>query len=186
MASPHARPPRAAPCSPLRRYGALLLPLALGLGGCDDEPVCRISAVFSGGFQGPGDWNSEGRENCGFANTAALAPDTTALIFVDESNERESVYVMVEQTSVGPGILPGRMIYTYEGNVWASLPGSCSVNFEEFEIEDWSQIDFIRYEGAVFCPDPLVPVDPEQAPVSMSDITFNGHVHAEVLTYPFP
>lgn len=172
------------------RWGRGLLPsvlLAASLSGCDDEPECQISAVFTGSFAGPGGWSPTGREHCGFANTAALAPNTSALVFIDENNEGQSLYVLIEQPSIGAGTYTGRMIFTFEGNVWASYPGTCTVDLAEFEIEDWSRIDFVRFQGTAQCPEALVPSSPDDdSEVFMSDIAFDGHVHAEVITYSFP
>ncbi|MCX4243831.1 hypothetical protein [Paraliomyxa miuraensis] len=161
--------------------------LAAGLSGCDDEPECHISAVFMGALQGPAAWSPTGRDHCGFADTQALAQDTLAMAFVNEQSDvGESLYVMIEQSSIGPGGFAGRMIYTRAGQVWASYPGTCTVGLPDFEYEEWSLIDFVRFEGSVICPEPLVSTTPDNGELTMTNIEFGGHVHAEVLVYPFP
>ena len=161
--------------------------LASSLAGCDDEPECHVGATFSGYFEGRGDWSPTSRENCGFADTAVLAPGTSAFAFIEQDGEaRESVYVLIEQPTIEAGTHLGRMLYAYTGDVWASAPGSCTVALTRFVREEWTKTDFIDFEGTVSCPDPLIPVSPELPEISMTEIEFDGHVHAEVLTYTFP
>ncbi len=171
-----------------RRWRALLsiTLLAPTLWGCNDEPECHLGATLGGYFEGPVDWSPTGRESCGFADTTVLAPGTSAFAFITEGEQRESVYVVLEQPTIEMGTHLGRMLFTYAGDVWASAPGSCTVDLTEFVREEWTQTDFMRFQGTVSCPDPLIPVDPELAELTMSEIDFDGHAHAEVLTYTFP
>jgi hypothetical protein len=160
--------------------------LALAASGCDEEPDCGIAAMLAGPYEGPLQLRASGRDSCGFADTSQVDPESSAFAFVARDDEpSQSVYVFPQTQVLAAGSHPGRVTFVIEGNTWQSAAGACTVDITEFTREQWSRTDFFRVQGTVACPDPLVPASADLSDLTVSDIEFEGHLHAEVLVFDF-
>lgn len=163
-----------------------LLPV-LTISGCNDEPVCSLDAVLTGGYEGTISWDLMGRTSCGFTDPSAVDPNSSALAFTDDSTGlRQDFYIIPASPALGVASFPGRVILLVGENYWESDADACEVTFTRLSREDWSLIDFFEVEGAVVCDGPLSSESDDFDDVNITGaVTFKGHIHADLIDYGF-
>jgi hypothetical protein len=166
--------------------------LGLGLAiltvtGCDDEPTCEITTALSGGYADEVRWSLSGRDSCGVGTPANLDPDGSALVFVNRSSAVVQHLILVPEVGLPQvGVYPGRMLLIAGGNIWDSGAGNCTIEVQRFELEDWTQTDFISISGLAICAAPLTSASPDIADAALTEtIQFSAHLHDEQLPFEF-
>ena len=162
---------------------AVLVPIT----GCDDEPSCVITTSLTGGYTDGIRWNLSGRDSCGVGKPTNLDPDGSALVFVNRDSAVEQHLILVPEVGIPTvGVYSGRVLLIAGGNIWDSGPGNCTIEVKRFELEDWTQIDFISISGLAVCQAPLLSASPEIEDATLVEtIEWNAHLHDEQLPFEF-
>lgn len=181
-------PPRSLSVGLRRGLAAAVLLTTLGVTtGCDDEPTCVIGTALTGGYEDQIRWSLSGRESCGVGKPTNLDPDGSALVFVNRDTAVEQQLILVPEAAIPQaGVYSGRVLMIAGGNIWDSGPGNCTIEITQFEVENWTQIDFIKMSGLAICPAPLVSVSPEIENATLVEtIEFSAHFHDEQLPFKY-
>lgn len=189
MVPAHAvAPPRSLSVGLLRGLASAVLLTTLGFTtGCDDEPTCVVGTSLTGGYADQIRWELSGRESCGVGKPTNLDPNGSALVFVNGESAVEQQLILVPEVPIPElGVYPGRVLMIAGGNIWDSGPGNCTIEITRFELEDWTQIDFISMSGLAVCSAPLVSASPDIDDATLVEtIEFNAHFHDEQLPFKF-
>lgn len=168
----------------MKRLGLSLLGLLpLIVTGCDDPPTCALLASVSGAISGDANWALEGADNCGIGDPANVAPGGSVLVYVARDGD---VYQQIIITSATPawaaGEFTGDVLFVTPDDLWQSAAGACTIVLTKWDVEPWSRIDFVQYEGVVDCPDPLIS-QTGAAPLQITTMGIIGHVWNEQLPF---
>lgn len=153
----------------------------LSMSGCDDPPTCKLQTEISGATTGTANWALTGEENCGFISNQGLTVDGAVISFV---NGADQIVLVIDTPVPDVGIYPGSVIFGAGEFIWQAPVGSCSVAISKFEIEGWSQRDFITIAGALVCQQPFVATDPMVEDLVLTNLSFQGHLYDELIATP--
>ena len=148
--------------------------------GCNDEPDCALIAGFTGDFSGSAEWALTGEESCGLIDLPAAGGTPRSTIAFIKGSEYFLVGVNTPLLDIGTYF--GQVTFvTTQGHIWTSGVSDCVVEISEFELEEWTQLNFISIQGTIECADPLTSAT--AGPLTVTNGAFRGHIYDKFVAF---